>query len=288
MNKKIIDSNTKLYGLIGNPAGHSFSPFIHNFLFEYYKLNKIYMAFNVDPPLDAAINGIKGLDIKGFNVTSPYKEEIIKHIDWISRCARGLESVNTVKNINGGLYGFNTDFFGVVKSFETNNVNLKGKKALVFGGGAIARTVVNVLEYLKAENIVILNRTPEKARSIIKNIKKRRKFLNYEELNNENINNEVNNTDIIINATSIDVLSEKSYYIDWEKIREGTVFFDVLYNPETTLITQAGNKGFKVITGLDMLVWQALKSFQIWTGIYQEKDLKMYSILMEYVKNITK
>lgn len=284
MDKKSIDSKTKLFGLIGNPIKQSFSPYIHNFMFEFYGLNYIYTAFDIEYPIDNSINGIKGLGLKGLNVTAPYKEEIIKHLDWISQRAKGLAAVNTVKNINGELYGFNTDFFGIVKAFKTNNVELKGKSALILGSGKVAKTMAFALKYLDIQNIVILNRTPEKARSIFKNIQKRRNSFNYGELNNNNVNAEISNVDIIINTTSIDILANKEYYIDWKRVQKKTVFFDVLYNPATKLITMADYVGFKTITGLDMLIWQAMKSFQIWTGIYPEKDKYMYSLLVEHIK----
>lgn len=271
----LINSKTDLYALIGSPVEHSYSPIIHNHLFEHYGLDSIYLAFDINKKdFDNAIQGLKAIGVKGFNITSPFKEKAMQYINNNSISASLIGTVNAIKVFNENLYGYNTDLYGIIKSFKRENIAVRGKKALLFGSGGVAGTICIALQYMGVSEITILNRTVEKAKKISKKIIKRRILLNYGELNNNVIDEVISDVDLVINATSVDLLDDNKLNLDFKAIKnKQTTFYDVIYNPiQTTLLKKAKNHGYKTVNGLSMLVYQALKSFEIWTGIKADEE----------------
>ncbi|MEM3062794.1 MAG: shikimate dehydrogenase [Nitrososphaerota archaeon] len=266
-----INAETKLVCLIGDPVGKSFSPKIHNAWFNYFKLNYVYLAFKIPSfKLKEAINGLRILNVIGFNVTIPHKISIINFLDGIDSQAKNIGAVNTVLNKNDKFIGFNTDIDGVFYAFDKANVSINGSTCLIIGAGGAAKACAHAFSIRKCKKIIILNRSLEKAISLSKEIKEKYNIESlYEELNKENIKKFSNISDIIVNATPIG-----SYYASNESIfpkellREDLVIFDVVYNPiKTKLIEDAIDKGAKIVYGMDMLIGQAAKAFKIWTGL---------------------
>lgn len=280
-----INAKTNLYGLIGSPVEYSYSPYIYNYLFNLYSLNNVYLAFDIkDSQLNRALDGMKAMGLKGINVTSPYKEKVVPYIDDISNGIGRLGVINTIKNIDGKLYGFNTDFYGIVKTFRQYGISLKGKRALILGAGGIAKTALYALQYLGINEICILNRTKEKARNLIKITEKRRIRCQYGELNSVNINKRISNVDIILDATSIDILSNNLVEIEYANIEnKSLILFDLKYNPQTLFAEELSERGYKTINGLDTLVWQALRAFNIWTGICCENDMRLHTCVKNMI-----
>ncbi|EOD00114.1 shikimate dehydrogenase [Caldisalinibacter kiritimatiensis] len=262
-----IDANTELYCLIGHPVSKSLSPFIHNTSFEENGLNAKYMVFDVKPnDLRKAIDGIKALGIKGFNVTIPHKIEIIKYLDDISKESKLIGAVNTVKNDNGKLIGYNTDGLGFIKSLKVHDVVVKRKKVLILGAGGAAHAIAMMLAKEGANEIIILNRTEKKAKKLIEkikniypNIKGRYGGLNSREINYQDV-------DIIINCTSIGMYPNSNQSpIKKNNLNKNMLVYDIVYKPRITkLLKDAEEKGCKVIGGLDMLLYQAILSEEIW------------------------
>ncbi|MEM3407806.1 MAG: shikimate dehydrogenase [Nitrososphaerota archaeon] len=266
-----INAETRLTCLIGDPIEKSFSPKIHNAWFNYFKLNYVYLAFKIPSfKLKEAINGLRILNVIGFNVTIPHKISIINFLDGIDSQAKNIGAVNTVLNKNDKFIGFNTDIDGVFYAFDKANVSINGSTCLIIGAGGAAKACAHAFSIRKCKKIIILNRSLEKAISLSKEIKEKYNIESlYEELNKENIKKFSNISDIIVNATPIG-----SYYTSNESIfpkellREDLVIFDVVYNPiKTKLIEDAIDKGAKIVYGMDMLIGQAAKAFKIWTGL---------------------
>jgi shikimate dehydrogenase len=266
-----INAKTKVYGVIGDPIEHSLSPIIHNAAFKKLKLNAVYLAFKVSPTnLADAVKGLKSLGVSGFNVTIPHKISIIPLLDEVDSLAEKIGAVNTVKNVDGKLVGYNTDGEGALKALEENGVSLKNKKIVLVGAGgaskALAFTFANY-----AEELIILNRTEEKAinlaASISKNYGLKVKGLR---LNEENLALELKDADILVNTTSVGMYPNiKETPIPKKLIKPGMVVFDIVYKPlKTRLLRDAKLKGAKVVDGLAMLVYQAVKAFEIWTGLH--------------------
>ena len=170
--KKNVTANTKILGIFGNPVSHSLSPIMHNEWFAKYKLNYLYVAFDVFPKnLKSAVESIRTLNILGVNVTVPHKVEIMKYLDNIDSAAKSIGSVNTIVNKNNKLYGFNTDWQGFITDLKSKKINLKNKNILVIGAGGAAKAILYSLNKLKVKQIYLTSRTFDKAKLISKKYK---------------------------------------------------------------------------------------------------------------------
>jgi|LSQX01.3.fsa_nt_gb shikimate dehydrogenase len=281
MTKK-INGKTEIFSVIGNPIEHSLSPQIHNTIYEYMNLNYNYVPFKVDSAeLKTAIQGIKSLGIKGFNVTIPHKQKIIPYLDKVSEEAMLVGSVNTVKTTDGKLCGYTTDGEGFIKSLNRNNVNIKGKKVLVIGAGGSSRSISIRMAAEEIRSIIILNRTTEKAKAICDIINKNIKPIAIADVFNDtkfNIYSE--EADIIVNTTPVGMYpnNEKCPIDSFISLRPDTVVCDLIYNPRVTqFLSKAENKGCKTINGWGMLIFQAIAAFEIWTN--KKVDDKLIEIL---------
>lgn len=134
----IANSETNFICLLGHPVKQSFSPIMHNYLFEKYKQNNVYVCFDVEPKdLGKTVKSIKSMGIEDCNVTIPHKVNIIKYLDYIDYKAKLVGAVNTIKNEGGVLKGYNADGVGFVKSVIENGFTLKEKRVMILGcGGA--------------------------------------------------------------------------------------------------------------------------------------------------------
>lgn len=285
-----IDSSTTLYCLIGNPIDKSLSPLIHNEMFRIFGKNSIYLAFNIEEnKLRDVIDGFKAINVKGFNVTIPFKKTIIRYLDGLSPEAEILGAVNTVKNQDGKLIGYNTDGEGFYKTLRNNDIDVKDKNILLLGAGGAAYGIGITLSTKGIKSIYIANRTREKAVNLEKEIKKINPNistsigdLSLREINKKDI-------DIIINATSIGMYPlENLSPIELNGFDKKTIVYDIVYKPrETKLIKEANLRGFKAINGLSMLLEQAILSQKVWFNLdekFLEKAKKVEGLLSIYVE----
>lgn len=268
-----IDSHTELYGIIGNPVRHSFSPFMHNAAFRKLGINAVYLAFEVSD-LKSAIMGVRALGIKGLSVTIPFKTAIIEYLDEVSDLALMIGAVNTVINSNGRLIGTNTDAFGFYSALK-NETTIKGKNIAIFGSGGSARAGVFSLFYYDEPGIVYLvARNKEKRekirRDIIESFLKGGRNLenNIYTLELAGWNSIKDSVDIIVNTTPVGMKPDvNNSIITEEELPWETVVMDIVYNPkETLLIKMAKKKRCKVVYGIEMLLLQGIKQFELWTG----------------------
>ncbi len=252
----MIDTKTKLCALIGNPVEHSMSPIMHNIAFKKMGLNFVYLALKVDN-LEDTLKGMRALNIRGFNVTIPYKIEVMKYLNGIDKTARRIGSVNTIVNNNSYLKGFNTDWLGAIKSIE-EKTSIKGKKVVMLGAGGAARAVAFGIKNRKG-NLTILNRTVEKAEKLSKEVDCN--FGGLDDLKHLSC-------DILINTTSVGMYPNKNLSLVEKNILKNVGFvFDVVYNPlKTKLLRDAEGVGCQIIGGIDMLVLQGAEAFELWTG----------------------
>lgn len=281
-----INAETKLFCLIGENVRKSFSPKIHNAWFNYFKLNYVYLAFNIPSfKLKEAINGLRILNVIGFNVTIPHKISIMEFLDEIDPKTKKIGAVNTVLNKNDKLIGFNTDIDGVLYAFDKANVSINGSTCLIAGAGGAAKACSHAFAIKKCKKIIILNRSLEKAISLSKEIKEKCNIESlYGELNIENIRKFSNESDIIVNATPLGSFSNESIFPK-DVLRKGIIVFDVIYNPvKTKLIKDAISKNAKIVLGIDMLIGQAVKAFEIWTGLKPPIEIAFKIIKKELMK----
>ncbi len=261
-----------LYCLIGLPVNHSLSPLMQNEAFKELKMNRVYLAFNIERiMLRKVVEGLRGLGVGGFNVTIPYKEEIMRYLDDLDESAQQMKAVNTVLNRNGELIGFNTDVEGVEATFRKRKIKVKNKRAVVLGAGGAAKAVIYFLIKENVEKIIVLNRTVERAKELIKffnKLKGGETVLEAEKLNMNSLKKAIPKSDLIVNATPVGMYpNTEESLIPKNLFQPYHTVFDVIYNPlKTKTLHLAEEKGAEVINGLDMLVGQGAASFKIWTG----------------------
>ncbi len=254
----MIDANTKICCLIGDPVEHSLSPLIHNAGYQALGINYTYVSFQVSD-IKQAIEGIRGLGIRGASITIPHKTSAIKYLDRIDPLAEAIGAVNTVVNDDGVLTGYNTDGEGALKALEEVTA-LRGKKAVLIGGGGSALAIAVGLKK-KGVKLVVLNRTEDKARKLAKQV-------NAEDSGSLERLAEISSADILIHTTSVGMWPKTSEtIIPDELLHDRLTVFDIVYNPkETRLLIEARERGCAIVHGYKMLLYQAARQFELFTG----------------------
>ncbi|MDO8551966.1 MAG: shikimate dehydrogenase [bacterium] len=263
-----ISAHTKLTAVIGNPIGHSLSPLLHNDIYAREEVDAVMLAFQ-NPNIAELVAAIRSLPIHLTAITLPHKESVIPLLDEVDAKALAIGSVNTVVNTNGKLKGYNTDVVGIAVALK--DAALKGKSVLIFGAGGAARAVAYHMKESGAK-IHSYDRTLKKAQLLCE------KFggtaLEAAALNGMQF-------DVIVNASPVGLHpNTDATPVPKEMIRKGGVVFDLVYNPlETRLMREAREVGAQVISGLTMLVEQALEQERLWLG--REIGNAPYYVLLE-------
>jgi shikimate dehydrogenase len=264
-----INGKTKVCAIIGDPVGHSLSPVMHNAAFNALGLNIVYVAFPVTPDrLEEAIKGAKSLGLLGLNVTMPHKHAVIQYLDETDSTAKAMGAVNTILNERGKLFGYNTDGKGVMIALQENGVDLEEKKMLLLGAGGAAKAIAFQAAQ-ETDELVILNRTEAKAKQLANLLKEtfgtkvKGKTLSLIVLKEE-----LETTDILVNATSVGMSPNvNTSPVPSDLLHSSLCVMDIVYNPlETKLMKDANAVGAKVVSGLEMLLYQGAVAFEIWTN----------------------
>jgi len=265
--ESFINGQTAVYGIIGYPVSHSKSPQFQTAAFNSLNINAVYLPFQVRPEdLKKAVEGIKALSIKGFNVTVPHKEEIIPLLDEISEEVKYIGACNTVININGYLKGYNTDAHGFIQGLKEILPEIHEKKFLIIGAGGASRAVVYGLVKKGVPSIYLANRTPERAERIIQDFSTLNRFIDQiiHPIGLDEIENALSEIDVIVNTTSVGLKNDDLHLFDYSKIEKRHVVVDIIYK-KTPLLEAAEKKGCLWQDGLPMLLYQGAKAFEIWT-----------------------
>ncbi len=262
-----LDGSTDVYGIFGYPVKHSKSPTFQTLFFQKSKINGIYVPFEVKPEnLELSVKSLRALNIKGVNITIPHKEEVIKYVNDVSKEVMYIGASNTLINIDGFIKAFNTDAFGFIKGLKQLEPNLEGKNILVLGAGGASRAVIYGLINENVEKIFIANRTPERAEKIKEDFRKLHRFI--DEVINILFFNQVeevlDKVEIIVNTTSVGLNEDDKPLFNYEKIKPEHTVVDIIYK-KTPLLKTAEKKGCKWQDGLPMLIYQGMKSFELWT-----------------------
>jgi 3-dehydroquinate dehydratase/shikimate dehydrogenase len=250
-----VDAATKVYGVAGNPIRSSLSPIMMNTAFRRETVNAVYLALQTTK-LSDLLKLIHEIPIQGVSITMPLKQEILPHLEQTDPLSAKIGAVNTIRLLDGKLYGFNTDVAGIVTPLE-KRLSLRGAKVLVVGAGGAARAAVFGLRDKGAE-VFIFNRTPETAQKLAR--QSGSKTIRKEALAKASF-------DVIINATPVGMAGNKSAPLLEAKDLNARIVFDLVYNPlETPLIRMARQAGINIITGVEMFVQQGARQFEIFTG----------------------
>ena len=266
----------KKFGIIGKPIKHSLSPVLHKYWFKKYNINADYEIIEAaEQELPEIIKKIKQGDYTGINVTLPFKQKIINHVDKIVNDAEFTGSVNTILlNNNKAVIGENTDVYGLQAAYLKEIDNNFNKKVLVIGAGGVSPSVILSIQKSGIKDISITNRTEEKCIFL----KKKFNFLNI--IPWVDLKSKIKNFDIIINATSLGLKNGDDFNFNFENTKNEAIYIDTIYNPlETKTYKYLREEGRKVFNGLDMFIYQGQKSFYLWNKINPEIDDELIELL---------
>ncbi len=271
--KNSVHLNTKILGLIGHPLKHSYSPFIHNIAIDLKEIDYIYLPFDIPTSnLKNAVRGMIALGIRGFNVTIPHKENIIQFMSNVSEEASIIGAVNTVVNELGKLSGYNTDVNGILETLNPFKEEIFGNEISIIGAGGASRAVIyTLIRYFKPSKIFLVNRTEQRADSLKNYFQDKMKYNSFKtkELFPPDLVEVFRSSKLIVNATSVGMYPDVDDSITMlaDSFAKGQIVFDLVYNPiQTNLLKLASSNGAIALDGLKMLVYQAAKSFELWTS----------------------
>lgn len=272
---KEITGHTVLTGLLGSPVSHSISPMMHNEAFKQLNLDYVYLAFDVGVEgMETAVQGLRTLNVRGFNVTMPGKNIMATLCDKLTPAAEISGAVNTVVNDNGILTGHTTDGTGYMRSVQEAGHNIIGKKMTLLGaGGASIAILVQAALDGVSEISIFSNRSKNyvRAESLVNQLNERTacKVKLYDFENEAILRREISDSAILTNGTSVGMApnTEASIITDTTIFHKDLIVSDVIYNPcETKLMKLAKESGCQTFNGLYMLLYQGAEAFKIWTG----------------------
>lgn len=271
-----IKGTTGLLALIGSPVGHSGSPAMYNFSFQYHNLDYAYMAFDIkEDEVPAALAAMRLFKMRGCNVTMPCKNKAAQCVDELSPAARIVGAVNTIVNENGKLVGHITDGIGFVRNLKEHGIDVKGKKMVVLGAGGAATALQVQCALDGAARISIFNPNDvflDRAKSTAEKLKKEVpecKVNVYCIEDQDKLREEIANTDILVNGTLAGMKPHDDIsLVDKSMFHKNLVVADVVYNPEETrMLREAKEAGCKTVGGKGMLLWQGAAAYKLYTGL---------------------
>jgi 3-dehydroquinate dehydratase / shikimate dehydrogenase len=251
---KPLTPRTRVYGVIGDPIGHSLSPLLHNSAFASAGIDAIYLPFRVTDLRDF-LSSVHPFGIAGFSVTLPHKESILRYLDECDSLAADVGAVNTVAVRAGRLYGYNTDYVGVLKSIE-RRVPLASSRVLLFGAGGSARAAAFALARAGAA-VAVCARRPSRALTLAKAVGGQ--VIDRPALRSESF-------DAIVNCTPVGMYPGGGSPLKASELN-CRVVMDLIYRPQKTdLLRLAERRGIATISGVEMFLLQGAAQFEIWTG----------------------
>lgn len=224
-----------------------------------------YVPFMVKPEkLGQAIQSLRVLNMSGANITVPYKESVIQFLDELSEGARIIGAVNTIVCKGKLLKGYNTNAIGFMDALSARGIDVAGKTAIVFGTGGAAKAVVFILNWLRADSVLVVGRRQDKASDIVLR-------LGGEARSFESLSDGPVSADIVVNATSVSSPEEAPELAEWANrfdLASCDLVMDLNYGRSKNFWEDmARNKGFAFMNGLSALAYQARRTLGLWTGV---------------------
>ena len=253
------------YGLIGEHLSHSFSKLIHEEI-ESYKYDLVELKPHELEPF------LMERNFKAINVTIPYKQDVIPYLDEIDEAAKDIGAVNIIVNRNGKLYGYNSDVDGFIYLLDKANIDVKNKNVLVLGTGGAYKAIRYALNKLGAKSILVASRT------------KSPRYVSYSDIDKHQ------EIEVVVNATPVGMYPHNEFGFDiFDSLKNLEGYVDIVYNPiNTKSVVEASLKGIKAIGGLYMLIYQAIRSIEIFLDkkIDDEVVDKIYKKILKERSNI--
>lgn len=230
------------YGLLGHHLSHSYSPIIHNYLYNKNKIDASYTLIEIEEcELKRCIDDLKQGIYSGYNVTIPYKEKVMNYCDLLTEAAHDIGAVNTIYMKDGKVVGDNTDYLGFITELEFYGVHVNGKDIYVLGNGGASKAICYAIKLLGG-NPVVVSRNNE--------------GISYQDLE------KINHYPLLINTTPVGMFPNvDASIIDEEFVKRADLCIDLIFNPQTTKFLSYSNVGYN---GLLMLVFQAIHAVELW------------------------
>lgn len=258
--------STRVAGVIGWPVRHSLSPTIHNAAFDAAGLDWVSLAFPVAAgAAPGAVAAMRALGIEGLSVTMPHKAAVVASLDRLTDDATALGAVNCIFRDGDRLVGDNTDGAGFVASLRRDeDIDPRGMRCVVIGAGGAARAVIRSLGAAGAAEVIVVNRRADRAEAAASLAGERGRVADA---------SAVASADLVINATPVGMGDDTARPVDVGLAEQTAVIVDLVYHPMTTpLLADAAAAGLRGVGGIGMLVHQAARAFERWTGIEAPTD----------------
>ncbi|WP_456369114.1 shikimate dehydrogenase [Geoglobus sp.] len=264
---------TEIFGVIGYPVKHSLSPAMHNSAFRHLGYDGVYLPFEVKgDDLEVALTGAKALGVRGLNVTIPHKERAAELFEQ-DKAVEEIGACNTIDLRKGRCY--NTDVFGITKALEAAGIETGGLRVLVVGAGGAGKACIYALR--DGNDVFVTNRTTDRGIEVARRFGV--EFLSSDELEGRKF-------DLVVNATPLGMRGFPAELpVPEVVLTSKPAVFDMVYNPpETPLIRKAREYGCRVASGVDMLVYQGARAFEIFTGLEAPVEVMKKAVLSELKK----
>ena len=259
-------------GVIGHPVAHSISPRFQQAGFDAAGLDVRYRAWDLEPAeLEGFIDDLRREDALGANVTIPYKEAALRHMDGLHETARFVGAINTIVNNDGHLQGYNTDVTGFQRSLSEAGFDPAGAGAVLWGAGGAARAVAWALIWRGVERLTIINRTAVRAGRLRHDLASASAGVTLRSMgaDDSDVTDALASADLVVQCTSVGLKGSETdgqIPIDLARVSEGAFVADLIANPvETPLVKAARGSGRRALGGLPMLVYQGAAAFELWT-----------------------
>jgi shikimate dehydrogenase len=266
-----INGKTKLVGVFGNPIEHTASPAMHNAIFEDLDMNCVYLPILV--PIDQikeAVDGIRAQNFLGVNVTVPFKEAVIPHLDKLDKLAANIGAVNTIVNEKGCLTGYNTDGAGFIYSIKSEGgFEPKNKIVTILGAGGAAKAIVFSLIKEGINKLFICDIDKKKSKNLCDALNKVSAIASTVDINTQPQIEALKESDLVINASPIGMAphENKTPITNFSWVCNKHLCYDAIYKPAKTLfLAQAEDQGAKILNGAGMLAGQGKIAFELFTG----------------------
>ena len=280
--RPVIDGETRLVGLLGDPVAHSLSPALHNAAFAHLDLNMVYVPLPVTPAaLAAALAGLPALGFVGANVTVPHKAAAAALVDDLHGDARLLGAVNTLVVRGRRLEGHNTDVDGFVQAFREAAPDEPAGDVLLLGAGGAARAAALGALRLGCRRLTVVDRTLAAADALCGLVRRLQPDVPCDALDLADLGPEhVGAAHLVVNATTLGMSDESKVPSALaDNVGVDQIVYDLVYGPAPTdLVRRAAAHGARSVEGLAMLVWQAAAAFQLWTGMPAPVDVMRRAI----------
>ena len=273
--RALVEGTTRVVGILGNPVDHSLSPRMHNAAYAALDLDYVYVPFRAMPAtIRGAVRAMNTLGIVGFNVTVPYKQDVVKLVNRLTPTATAIGAVNTIYREGSDIVGDNTDAAGFSEALRSHGVKLRGAHVLVIGAGGSARAVLHALREGGAGDVVLANRTVLTARRLAREFAAT--AVGLDALEHEAL---LASRTLVVNSTPIGL--EGGAYLDYRAAAtpKGCMHFDLAYGRGLTpFLALAQRAGRPILDGRHMLVHQGAVAFRRFTGRKAPVDVMLEAV----------